>query len=237
MADHPRSRRTRLAAWLAERQPGDTEMRLGGSEGTAARVICGVYTFDIPGPRHPVLRLLPDTLYLRGEHNRERPDLAATIAALTREQARAISGTSLVISRLLDVLFVQIVRAWADEQPSGRAGWIGALRDSTLARALALLHRDLARDWDVEGLARAAGASRATLGRRFAAEVGEPPLAYLARLRMQEAARRLQRSDASVAAIAHAVGYSSEFAFNRAFRRELGVPPGEYRRRSLAVPA
>jgi AraC-like DNA-binding protein len=175
-------------------------------------------------------------LYLRGEHNRERPDLAATTAALTREQARTISGTSLVISRLLDVLFVQIVRAWADEQHSGGAGWIGALRDSTLARALALLHRDLARDWDVEGLARAAGASRATLGRRFAAEVGEPPLVYLARLRMQEAARRLQRSDASVSAIAHAVGYTSEFAFNRAFRRELGVPPGEYRRRSVAAP-
>jgi len=233
LADHPRSRRLALEDWLATPAQGG-ERRLGSATGAPARVICGIFTFDTPAPRHPVLRLLPDTLYLRGERNRERPDLAATIAALTREHARVSSGMSLVISRLLDVLFVQIVRAWADDQPSGGAGWIGALHDSTLARALALLHGDLGRAWDVESLARAAGTSRATLGRRFVAEVGEPPLAYLARLRMQEAARRLQRSDASVAAIAHDVGYASEFAFNRAFRREHGAPPGAYRKQAQA---
>ncbi|MEO7733863.1 MAG: AraC family transcriptional regulator [Kofleriaceae bacterium] len=234
LADHPSTRRVALEDWLAQpRVPGGA-LTLGGTIGTPARVICGSYTFDTPAPRNPVLRLLPDTLHLRGEANRARPDLAATIAALAREHARTRSGMSLVISRLLDVLFVQIVRAWADDQPSGGAGWIGALHDSTLARALALLHGDLARAWDVEGLARAAGTSRATLGRRFVAEVGEPPLSYLARLRLQEAARRLERSDASIATIAHAVGYTSEFAFNRAFRRELGAPPGAYRRAAQA---
>jgi AraC-like DNA-binding protein len=125
---------------------------------------------------------------------------------------------------------VQIVRAWADDQPPGAAGWIGALREPTLARALSLLHEDIARNWDVEMLARAAGTSRATLGRRFASEVGESPLAYLTRVRMLQAARKLERTTDGLAAIAREVGYTSEFAFNRAFRRAFSVPPGEYRR-------
>jgi transcriptional regulator GlxA family with amidase domain len=160
--------------------------------------------------------------------------LSSTIAALVREYEAAAHGASLVVSRLLEVLFVQAVRAWADHEPPGGAGWIGALRDPTLARTLALLHEDLSRPWDVATLARVAGTSRATLGRRFTVEVGEPPLAYLTRVRMLHAARRLEGTDDGLAAIARDVGYVSEFAFNRAFRRQFGVPPGTYRKTTLA---
>jgi AraC-like DNA-binding protein len=232
LADHPRSKRLRLADWMAERAGPTTALRVGGDQGTEARVLCGVFEFDVAGTRHPVLRLLPEMVYLAAEPTRDRADLAATVAALAREFEHGGRGASLIVSRLLDVLFVQIVRAWADEQPPGGAGWIGALRDSMLSRALAIVHEDLSRPWDVATLARACGASRATLARRFVAEIGEPPLAYVTRARMQEAARRLLAGSDSLATIAAAVGYSSEFAFSKAFRRELGAPPGQYRKRA-----
>jgi AraC-like DNA-binding protein len=215
---------------MRDRAGAMTALRVGGGQGAEVKVLCGVFEFDVAGTRHPVLRLLPELLYLSAERTRDRADLAGTVVALAREFQGGGRGASLVVSRLLDVLFVQIVRAWADDQPPGGAGWIGALRDSTLARALATMHEDLARPWDVAALARAVGTSRATLGRRFSAEIGEPPLAYLTRARMQEAARQLLANSDGLASIAAAVGYSSEFAFNKAFRREYGVPPGQYRK-------
>lgn len=148
-----------------------------------------------------------------------------------REQHR---GSAIIVSRLLDIMFVQVVRTWADDAPAERAGWIGALTDATLGRTLEAMHGDLRRAWTVPALARIAGTSRATLGRRFVAEVGEPPLAYLARARMQEASRLLRGSDDGLAAIAARVGYDSEFAFSRAFRRAFGAPPGEHRRKLRA---
>lgn len=225
LADDPTRETVSLEDWLAR---GRTFGGARGASGTC-RVLCGIFGFDTPAPQHPVLELLPEVVHLTGESVRQRPELAATVDSLVREHATERSGTSVVVSRLLDVLFVQILRAWTSTQPAGGAGWLGALDDAVLARALGLIHRDLGRAWTVEALARAAGSSRATLARRFVAEVGQAPLAYLARARLREAARRLERSTASLAEIAADVGYGSEFAFNRAFRRELGVPPGRYR--------
>ncbi|HEX4475474.1 MAG TPA: AraC family transcriptional regulator [Polyangiaceae bacterium] len=229
LADHEKSRRVRLSDWLTAREPG--ESRIGGNEGRETRVICGVYEFEHAGPEHPVLRLLPRTLHLSAQRIGERPELASTMAALAREHASGGRGASLVVSRLLEVVFVQALRTWADDEPPGGAGFIGALGDPALSRALAALHDDLGRAWSVTSLARVAGTSRATLGRRFSAEVGESPLGYLTRARMTRAAQRIETSDDGLAAVAHDLGYSSEFAFSRAFRRQYGVPPGEYRRR------
>jgi transcriptional regulator GlxA family with amidase domain len=200
-------------------------------------VLCGVYQLDAPGAQHPVLGLLPPVLHVPATRTRANPELDATLASLAREYSRGERGSTVIVARLLDVLLIQVVRVWADDQPAGGAGWIGALGDPVLSRALSAMHGDLPRAWDVAALARAAATSRATLGRRFGAAVGEPPLAYLQRVRMHEAARRLRGSDAGLAAIAAAIGYHSEFAFNRAFRRRFGVPPGEFRRRHRAAPA
>ena len=232
VADDPARRLVPLESWLASDgyRPG-AESALGGTQGPVARVLCGVFTFDGGGLRHPVLGVLPEMVHVSGEETRSRPDLAATLASLAREHATPVAGSSLVVSRLLEVLFVQLLRGWADQERAGGAGWIGALRDAVLARALSAVHADLARDWSLDDLAHVAGTSRATLGRRFAEEVGEPPALYLARARMQEAARLLRTSDDGLAAVASAVGYASEFAFNRAFRRVLGEPPGAYRER------
>jgi len=234
LADHARTKPIELLDWLAcaaaTYDPRGGPLRLGGATGIETRVLCGIYQLEGLGAHHPVLRLLPPWLVLPAARTRADADLAATLHALAREHERSASGVSIVVSRLLEVLFVQIVRAWAADQPLGRAGWIGALEDSLLARALSALHGDLARDWDVPALARVCATSRATLARRFVAHVGEPPLAYLTRARMHEAAQRMRGSDDSLSAIAMQVGYQSEFAFNRAFRRAFGTPPGSYRR-------
>ena len=232
LADHPKSKRVSLMDWMAARSGPTTALRVGGTRGPEVKVICGAFEFGIAGTRHPVLRVLPEMVHLPAKRMKDGADLAGTVAALAREFDHGGRGASLIVSRLLDVLFVQIVRAWADEQRPGGAGWIGALRDSTLSRVLALMHSDLARAWNVSMLARTCGTSRATLARHFVAEIGEPPSAYLTRARMEEAARRLLATDDGLATIAAAVGYSSEFAFNKAFRRELGVPPGQYRKRN-----
>ncbi|WP_437687895.1 cupin domain-containing protein [Sorangium sp. So ce176] len=228
MADSPRSPKVPLEQWLAER--GDGPARELGGRGAETRVLCGCFAFDEPGA-HPVLRLLPARVHLRGASQAARA-LSPTVSLLEREHERGERGASVVVSRLLDVLLVQVLRAWADAQPPGGAGWLGALGDRTLASALAWMHAEPERDWSVSELARRSGTSRATLARRFAAEVGIAPHAYLTRLRMQEAAVRLRESDDGLASIAARVGYDSEFAFNRAFRRAMGVPPGQYRRQA-----
>lgn len=233
LADQPRSPRVELAAWLSGGPPGHPPP-LGG-RGIETRVLCGVYQLDTPGAQHPVLGALPEVLHVPARLARVHVDLEATLTALVREHARGERGSTVIVARLLEVMLVQIVRVWADAQPAGEAGWIGALADPMLARALSAMHGDLARAWDAASIARAAATSRATLGRRFTAVVGEPPLSYLAGARLREAARRLRGSGDGLAAIAVAVGYQSEFAFNRAFRRRFGVPPGEFRRQARAA--
>lgn len=228
VADSPRSPKVPLEQWLAGRGEASTHV-LGGA-GAESRFLCGHFAFDEPGA-HPVLRLLPSRVHLRGDSEAARA-MAPTVALLEREYERAERGVSVIVSRLLDILLVQVLRAWADAQPTGGAGWLGALGDRTLASALGWMHSEPGRDWSVDELARRVGTSRATLARRFAAEVGMAPHAYLTRLRMQEAAVQLRESEDGLAAIAARVGYDSEFAFNRAFRRLMGVPPGVFRRQA-----
>jgi AraC-like DNA-binding protein len=136
-----------------------------------------------------------------------------------------------VLAKLSELLFIEAVRACIAALPPDRTGWLAGLRDPHIGRALALLHGRVAHAWSVEELARQVGLSRSALGERFVALLGEPPMRYLARWRMQLAALRLRESDDPVARIAADVGYDSEAAFNRAFKRELGVPPARWRRR------
>lgn len=229
MADSARSPRRDLTEWLGGWRGGP--MRLGG-DGLETVVLCGFFASDAP-VAHPVLRLLPERVHLRGADEAARA-LGPTVSLIEREYERGERGATVVLSRLLDVLLVQLLRAWADDQAPGEAGWLGALREPVLARAIGLMHAEPGRDWDIDELARRAGTSRPTLARRFAAAVGRSPGAYLTQLRMQEASHLLRETDDTLGAIAGRVGYRSEFAFNRAFHREMGEPPGAYRRSQLA---
>jgi AraC-like DNA-binding protein len=127
-------------------------------------------------------------------------------------------------------MFVEIVRRHLEALPAGEAGWLSGLRDPAIGRVLALLHERPGHSWTLNGLARDAGVSRAVLAERFAQLVGCPPMHYLALWRMQTAARLLADGTGKVAAVAHEVGYESEAAFSRAFKRMVGMPPAEWRR-------
>ena len=210
----------------------DGELCLDGP-GTRSRILCARYSYDTE-VTHPVLGLLPPVLHVTTAHPESGPWLRTVLDLLANEaRGEAGTGSSTAIVRLLDVLLVYVVRAWLDSGADGdapRPSWLRGLRDPLTARALALLHERPGEDWTLETLARVLHTSRATLARRFTQQVGEPPLSYLTRWRMALAADRLRTTALPVAVIAREVGYTSEYAFNRAFARLRGSPPGRYRR-------
>ena len=205
----------------------DGEYVIEGS-GSSTRLICAAYQYDRE-VAHPLVSLLPPLLLVAGQHMAEGSAVPTTLRLLRQELSARTAGWETVVNRLIDVMFVQVIRAWLEGQGEQGTSWLQALRDPAIAQTLTRMHAEPAAPWTIEGLAREANLSRATLVRRFSALVGEPPLAYLTRWRMELAARNLRETDEPVGAIAHRVGYESEFAFSRAFSRARGQPPGRYR--------
>lgn len=203
------------------------ELHVGGGDGRA-RILCATYYQD-PAITLPLLRLLPDLLHIPAA--RASPALATTLRLLAQEIGQPAPGTAAVLNRIVDILFVQLLRTWlAASAPEPADGsWLAALGDPVAGPALAALHTEPGRDWTVASLASAVGVSRATLARRFQAAVGDTPAAHLTRWRMDLAAQRLRDSDDTVGVIARSLGYTSEYAFSRTFARARGLPPGRYR--------
>jgi AraC-like DNA-binding protein len=204
------------------------DLRLGAS-GAATTFVCAAFNYDLD-VAEPLMRLLPPVIHVPADPVGGR-EIAAIVELLAMEVGARRPGSRAAAARLIDTLLIASIRNWldrdaGDEPPS----WLRALRDPTLARVIAVLHERPAEPWTVDALAREVHVSRATLARRFAKAVGEPPLRYLARWRMHLAAHRLKHSTDTVETIAHDVGYTSEYAFNRAFSRYRGEPPGRYRR-------
>jgi AraC-like DNA-binding protein len=198
------------------------------NENEIAKFVCICYEFDDGAP-HPFLAMLPKLIHLSCDEVEADSPRQAIVRLLLSETVGGRPGSELVVPRLVDTLFVFIVRGWIDSQPPGKTGWCGALCDSHLGRALGLIHATPERHWTVESLAREVALSRAAFASRFGKLIGEPPLAYLTRWRMHLAARLLRTTDDSVEAIAPRVGYDSVPAFGKAFRRHFRVPPGRYR--------
>ncbi|MFE0104564.1 cupin domain-containing protein [Streptomyces sp. NPDC059009] len=215
----------------AAHPPGrDNVVELGGS-GPVVRVVCGKFQYHGDTSRHPVLSALPEVIHVPGMS--ADPELQGVVRLLAAETSQERPGAQAVATRLTDVLFVQVIRAWLDRtgaDDTGQRSWLTALRDPRIGAALSLMHEAPHRPWTVETLARDVAMSRPAFARQFKTLVGATPLAYLSRLRIDLAARLLRETDRLVSDIAEAVGYTSEFAFSRAFSRELGVPPGRYRR-------
>jgi AraC-like DNA-binding protein len=205
----------------------------GGGDGPETRLVCGSFQFE-RRDAHPLLELLPPLIHLRPAEAPAAEWLEATLRFLAWETREAKPGTETIVSRLTDVLFVQMLRAWIEAAPEGRGGWLGALRDRQVGAALAKLHRAPEKDWTNASLAEAVGMSRSRFAARFSALVGEPPLAYLSRWRLETAAGLLRDGALELAEVAGRVGYASEAAFSNAFRRRFGAPPGAYRRRAAA---
>src|SRR5918997_2027798 len=156
------------------------------------------------------------------------------IDLLGREMTGAGSAQELVLDRILDLLLVSVLRAWLASPDAGVPGWHHAQRDPIVGPALRMLHDDPAHGWTVAELATRAGASRASLARRFTDLVGEPPMSYLTGWRLTLAADMLRTADATIGTVARQVGYGSAFAFSAGFKRERGVSPQEDRRRGVA---
>jgi AraC-like DNA-binding protein len=215
-----------------ERITPDGELLLDGP-GPTTRILCAAYEYDRE-IAHPLLSLLPDVLHLPADPV-AGVKVATIVSLLAGEVGEHEPGARTGVARLIDLLLIEVVRWWIATGDDGQASWLRALRDPALATVLAAVHDRPGDPWTVETLAATAHISRATLARRFVQEVGESPLAYLTRWRIDLAARRLRDTDESVESIARSVGYTSEYAFNRAFARHRGDPPGRYRRRVLAA--
>lgn len=189
---------------------------------------CAGYQFAKEGP-HPLLALLPPLIRIPADEAASDGDLQLLLRLLAHEAKHREAGTELVLPRLIDTLFVYVLRTWLRAQPEGTCGWFGALRDPQISNALSFIHERPQHGWTVESLARSVAMSRAAFAKRFADLVGEPPLAYVTRWRMDIAAKMLRESREPVARIAGKVGYVSETAFAKAFRRRRKLAPGEYR--------
>jgi AraC-like DNA-binding protein len=204
----------------------DGGLRLDGP-GAVTTFVCAGFDYD-HDIAQPLLALLPPVLHLPAAPVGGGP-AAALVALLAGEVGGHGAGSRAAVARLIDLLLIALVRAWVSAD-GGRASWLSALRDPTVARALAVLHERPAEPWTLAALASEVSVSRATLARRFTELVGQPPLAYLTGWRMDLAARRLKDTGDPIDAIARSVGYRSEYAFSRAFRRHRGQPPGRFRR-------
>jgi AraC-like DNA-binding protein len=206
--------------------------RLGGG-GPMTRFICGYFGCERHAERL-FLAGLPPMVKINIRRDSAGVWLENLVHHLVSEAVTKRPGTSVLLSRMAEALFIETLRRYMEELPPEQTGWLAGARDPVVGAALALLHRKPCHQWTLEGLAAEAGASRSVIAERFARFLGEPPLTYLARWRMQLAARQLQTSRKTILQLASDVGYESEAAFNRAFKREFGLPPAQYRRKHAA---
>lgn len=202
--------------------------------GDSTTFLCAKYTLDEVKP-HPLVSLMPPFIHFTRRQIEADIPLRLAIELLTVESTSEESGYELVASRLLDSVLVLLLRAWMKSQPLGAGGWLGALRDKGVTRALQLIHERPAYPWTVDSLADGALQSRATFARRFNQLVGEPPLSYVKKWRMNLAARALRDTKDTIEQIGLAVGYHSAPSFTQAFTKCIGQSPSTYRRARASI--
>ncbi|VVN90964.1 AraC family transcriptional regulator [Pseudomonas fluorescens] len=215
----------RLAAVLSRRP---RQLNYGGG-GPATRLVCGYLACDtrLAGM---LLAGLPPLVRVNVRGSCAGIWLESSVRYALAEARSPRPGGAGVLAKLAEVLFIEVLRLYMNEQSEGRTGWLAGVRDRIVGAALNSLHKSPAHAWTLDELARAAGTSRSVLAQRFQQLVGSPPMLYLTQWRMQLAANLLRRSNASLAHIAEQVGYQTDTAFSRAFRREFGAPPAAWRR-------
>lgn len=204
-------------------------VRTGGNGPSDAHLICGFFGCDAR-PFNPLLGALPK--FMRFSRDTQRGSnglLEHFIRLATAETGNKRAGSQSVLNRLSELMFVEVIRMHMDQLTNNNSGWLAGLRDPLVGRVLTLLHARPQDDWTLEALASEAAASRSALADRFTQIVGCPPIQYLTQWRMQMAARRLADPNVKIAAVAHEVGYESEAAFSRAFKKVVGRSPGQWR--------
>jgi AraC-like DNA-binding protein len=219
---------------LGQDAPHEPERRCYAGTGGTTTLHCGLFDIN-PQRGYPLLTMLPPVIHVQGAGGRAVPWLDTTLHFLASEVAADRLGRELVLRRLTDMLFIQVVRTWAESSAGQSTGWLAALRDQQIGAALMLIHRAPEQPWSVAALADEVHMSRSAFAARFAQLVGDPPLRYLRRWRIQKAIDLLQQRERRVSEVAVAVGYESDVAFSQAFKREVGHSPQDYRRQILSV--
>jgi AraC-like DNA-binding protein len=219
---------TLLASQL-EKSPGQVMKLSYGGGGNRTRLVCGFLACD-DTLSNPLLSGLPRIFKIDMRSNPHSAWIESSLQYAAAEAAEWRAGSTLMLARLSELLFVEAVRRCIDALPPQRKGWLAGAGDRFVGRALSLLHAQPAHSWTVDELARNVGLSRSGLAQRFTDMLGQPPMQYLARWRLQIAAQELLTERKSLAAVAEQVGYESEAAFNRAFKREFGMPPAGWRK-------
>ena len=229
MRDAPSTPAVDFADLISAVAPSKEGALCFGGTGPATRLVCGGIE-DRKG--HLLMRGLPPLLHLKGGESGTAGWARSTVKHIVSELDRGGTGTIEVANRLVDVLFLHAVRSFLDESAeTGNSGWLAAIRDQQIGRALAAIHRDPHRSWTVVSLARHVAMSRTTFAAKFKDLVGEPPQHYFTRLRISAAALRLRSSRDKLNAVAADAGYRSQAAFLKSFKRHMGTTPGEYRDR------
>lgn len=207
----------------------------GGNGPETARVVCGFLGCDAR-PFNPRLAALPRLLHVRASPAEPGGWLAQLMQVAVNESRDRRSGGEGVLSRLSELMFIEVVRRYIESLPPQQTGWLAGLRDRHVGQALNCLHGRPAHAWTLDSLAKEVGLSRSSLAERFTHFIGQAPMHYLARWRMQVAAGLLASGSDTVARVAAEVGYDSEAAFNRAFKKLVGTPPAAWRRLQSAAP-
>ena len=202
---------------------------MGDPHGDPVHFVCGFLGCDAR-PYNPLLTALPRVILVTGDAG---GTLAAYVQFALAESKKPRMGGQCVLGRLSELMFVDVVRHYLETLPADKTGWLAGLRDPYVGRALTAFHRDPARTWTIESLARNVGLSRSALAERFTQFVGQPLMQYLTNWRMQLAANHLLSGTDSVAVVANRVGYDSEAAFSRAFKKTAGAPPSQWRKHRL----
>ena len=210
-------------------------LRHGGG-GAVTTMMCGAVRFDHPAARN-LVSLLPEIIHLDASATPDVAWMQGTLALIATETKHLRPGGEAVITRLADVLVIQAIRSWIETDPSAQTGWLGALRDKQIGHALSLIHGEPARTWTVAALAGEVAMSRSAFAARFTELVGEPAMQYVTRWRMRLAMDALRDERVTLAELANRLGYRSEAAFARAFKRVVGVAPGTIKRDGRAQPS
>jgi AraC-like DNA-binding protein len=205
------------------------QLQFGGEGPDGAGVVCGFLGCDAR-PFNPLLAALPRFLHLPASSPHRSAWLNHILQAAVDESVNKRSGGESVLGRLSELMFIEVVRSYVQTLAAGETGWLAGLADKHIAAALNAMHGKPAQAWTLEELARTAGLSRSAFAERFTQVIGQPPIQYLTEWRMQLATGLLANSKDSVAQIAVQVGYESEAAFSRAFKKLIGSPPAEWRR-------
>lgn len=196
-----------------------------GAGGSPMTLICGAVRFDHPAA-HRLLNLLPNLIVASAADSPDADRIESVLRLMAAEAAEMRPGGEGIVTRLADILVIQAIRSWIEHDSNAQSGWLGALQDKQIGRALSLVHRDPARDWTLASLAAEAAMSRSAFAARFKQLVGMPAMHYVAQWRMNLAAAQLKERKEGLASLAGRLGYQSEAAFSRAFKRFIGVPPG-----------